>query len=103
MPNTGNVLIYFCMFVSESWIVFEDAPFDLDGAVDPLLFIFPEQPVASHQKSQNEPIAAHGKLHIAGRSRAEMASGTVDGRDHLLVEADHRVGNLGGKRRGGGL
>lgn len=76
-------------------VVFEDLSVDFDFSIDPFFVVFPEKSIASHDESLEKAVALHGELHVARRGGAKMAARSIDGGDHLLVEADHCIGNAG--------
>ncbi len=84
-------------------VVFVELAFLFDGLIAPVFAIFAQEPVAAHHKSLNEAIFVDGVEHVVGGRGAEVAAGTVDGGEHILVEVDERFGKRGGEGAGMGL
>ncbi len=88
------------MFVLLGRIVFQNMSLKFNRPIHPLFIVFPKQSVASHNEPFQKSVAVHRELHILRRTRAIMAAWAVDGRDHLLMETDHLIGDA---RRNGKL
>ena len=66
---------------------------DAAGAVDPGVFVFPQEAVAPFNVAFEKAVAADGKEHVARACGAKVTAGAVDGADDVLVKENGVLGS----------
>lgn len=62
-----------------------------DCGVDPIFGIFAHEAVASQDKSFEKAVLSHGVFRVLGTAWVVVATRSICGGDHILVEVDHDV------------
>lgn len=70
-------------------VVLVPLPINLNGAVDPVVFVLSQKAIAPHNIPFDEAVATDCQQHVAGACGTEVAPRAVDRGDDVLVEEDH--------------